>query len=503
MKGAFRSAFIITLFTLAGQLVLFVSQIISAAIFGAGSDMDAFLAANTLPQYIITVLLGSLGFVFIPVFIDYKVKGKEDQAYGLAVRLFNTCILVLGIITILGIIFAEPLLQLTAPGLSPHSKEIAVRVAIITWPTILATGAFGLLSSIYQAEKRFNWQAGVPLIGAVVNLTLLLLLARWLGVIGLAIAASSSIIIQVFLLLKILIVPGRYKFALNWKDPGLVQVFRLALPLITVAFLTKFTPIIDRFLASGLKEGSISHLNYAFKIASVAAALISMGGATVIFPKMSLDVSNNDLNELRRTMSFGLRIMWLIIAPIVTIGFSLALPMIIVLLKHGEFTYDDSVIVSDILKIYLIALISMCLGSITGKGFYALKDTKTIAVFGIIESFAYAIYTIYLAQWLGVIGIAIGYAIYFNVSLIWQLLILNNRTGKKGDYLIVKSFSKTIFAALAGGAFSYLITVFISMPMIQLIAGGIIGLVVYLTALLLIGSEELKIIRDMVSSKKI
>lgn len=285
MKNAFRSALIITLFTFLSQIVVFVSQIIVAAFFGANAEMDAFLAANTLPQYIITVLLGSLGFVFIPVFIDYKEKGNMEEANKLATSLFNNCLVFLGVITIIGILFAKPLLQLTAPGLNESSLNIGVKVAIITWPTILATGAFSLLSNIYQAEKKFGWQAAVPFIGAVINLLLLLLLCRWLGVVGLAIAATSSIVIQVVLLLKIIITPAKYKFNLNWKDESIQQVFRLALPLILVTFLTKFTPLIERYLASELSEGSISHLNYAFKIAGVITVLISVGGTTVIFPK--------------------------------------------------------------------------------------------------------------------------------------------------------------------------------------------------------------------------
>jgi putative peptidoglycan lipid II flippase len=501
MKNAFRSAVIITLFTFSGQIVLFIAQMVTAAIFGANTEMDAFLAANTLPQYIISVLLGSLGFVFIPFFIDYKAKGSEEKAYQLAISLFNNCILFLLVITILGIIFAKPLLQLTAPGLSPHALEVGVRIAIITWPTIIATGALSLLSSIYQAEKRFNWQAAVPFIGAIVNLVLLLFLARTFGVIGLAIASTCGVVVQVFMLLRIIANRGKYKFALNWQDTGVHQIFKLVAPLIFVAIVTKFTPVIDRYLASGLQEGSISHLNYAFKITAIISVLISTGGATVIFPKMALDASNSDLSALRSTMSFGLRIMWLIIAPVITIGISLSLPVVIILFNRGEFTDADSVAVATLFKIYLIALIAMGLGNVTGKGFYVLKDTKTLAIFGVIETIAYAIYTIFLTKWLGVIGIAIGYVIYFNISLIWQLLILKYKTGGKGVGAIARSFIKTFFAALSGGILAYFVTLCIHNVLLQFVIGGAAGFLSYISILYLLGSQEIEIIKNIIRFK--
>jgi putative peptidoglycan lipid II flippase len=504
MKHAFRSVLIITIFTFSSQLILFLGQIIAAAIFGADSEMDAFLAASTLPQYMISVLLGSLGFVFIPFFIDYKSAGKEVEAYRLAVTLFNNCILFLAIISVLGIIFARPLLILTAPGLSPEALEVGVKVAIITWPTILATGALSLLASIYQAEKKFRWQAVVPFIGALTNVLLLIILAPSMGILALALATTCGVVIQVILLLRVITKEGKYQFVLNWKDGGLREIVRLTIPLVLVAVVTKFTPVIDRYLASGLSEGSISHLNFAFKVITIISVLISTGASTVIFPKMASDVSSGDLSSLRNTMSFGIRLMCVIIAPVIAIGISLSSQVINILFYRGEFTATDSEAVAVLLNIYLIALIAMCLGNITGKGFYALKQTKTLAIFGAIEAAAYVIYTFFLTRWLGVIGIAIGYVIYFNVSLAWQVIILKFKIGGKGSGgTVIKSFGKTIIAALAGGVVTQLVIKLTSITFVQVIAGGLAGLLTYTVVLQLLRSPEIGVIKEMIFGKLI
>ena len=502
MKDAFRSAFLVTIFTFSAQLVLFVAQIISAALFGASAEMDAFLAANTIPQYIVTVLLGSLGFVFIPFFVDFKAKGNEEKAYDLAVILFNNCIFFLTAITIIGVLFTRPLLQVIAPGLSPEALDLGVKVGIVSWPSILATGTLSLLSSIYQAEKKFSWQAAVPFIGAILTLILLIFLGPSLGVIGFAIATTLGAFLQVVLLLKTILKRGNYSFKLGWGDHNLRHVAYLAAPLIFVSLITKFTPVIDRYLASDLPEGSISHLNYAFKIITTLALMISVGGTTVIFPKMASNVSGSDLSGLRATISMGLRTMWLIVAPIVAIGISLSLPLIITLFNYGEFKVSDSLTVANLLKVYIVALVPICLGNITNKGFYVLRDSKTLAIMGPIEVLTYAAYTFYLTKWLGIAGIAVGYVLYFNLSLFWQLIILNLKTGSKNGRTIIKSFSKTFLAAGIAGLLTYGVTLFTSATILQLILGGATGLTSYLVVLQILGSSEIKMIRETLFHRK-
>lgn len=501
MKNALRSALIVSLLTLAGHLVLFCIQIATAAFFGASGDMDAYLAASTLPSYIVTVLFGSIGFVFIPFFINYKSKNIEHKAYELALNLLNVCLLILGVITLLGILFARPILQLTAPGLGPQSINLAVKVAVVTWPTILVSGPVYLLASIYQAEKKFFWQAVVPLVGAVANLVLLFLVVQRMGVVGLALATTFGVVVQVFLLTKILTSKVKYKPKIDWHSSDLRELFRVALPMISVAIVTKSTPIIDRYFASNFNTGSISHLNYAYKIATVVAALISIGGSTVIFPRMALDVANNNINGLRSTISQGVRLMWAMIAPVVMIGTSLAMPAVSIFLKRGEFGASDVVAVADILKIYLFAVIGMALGNVTTKGFYALKETKILAMIGFFEALAYGVYTYFLARYFGVIGIAAGCVLYFTISIIWQFWVLNLKTGGYRGAVLIGSFLRTSFSAGLAGLTSYSISLFSGDNFIKILSGGLLGVICYLGFLKLSSSQELELILNLFKKK--
>ena len=492
LKRLIRPTIIITLLTLAGQGVGFVTQMAIAASFGARADMDAFLAANTLPQYITAVFLTPLSVVFIPVFIDYMTTGREAEAWQVASRVISLFMLVLGGIAAIGMFFASNLLRLTTPGLSPSSLQLASLLAIINWPTIVVTGLASLLAGIYQAQGRFSWPAIATVLGALLNLSLVVFLARSFGVIGLAIAAATNICLQSILLLPVLFRRAQYRFTLNLDHSGVRQVLSLIWPLILSNLLICGTPIIDRYLASGLEEGTISHLGYAFKLYGVLAILISTGLTKVLFPRMAINIVKSGLLSMRHTVSQGLRFMWLIITPVICVGTVLALPLVTILFQRGQFNNADTRAVAGLFQIYLLALAGACLGNITTGGLYVLKETRIVAIIASLETLGYILYTPLLTRLLGAPGVALSYVIYFSPGLVWSTILIRYKTGNTGGRTVLVSFLRTGLAALLGGAAAWGMMRSTSNVWIQLVFGGVSGLLVYATGLWILKSSEIR-----------
>ena len=262
--------------------------------------------------------------------------------------------------------------------------------------------------------------------------------------------------------------------------------------------ITKATPLVDRYLASEFHPGSISHLNYAFKIVTVIAALVSIGLSTVIFPRMAQDVAQSNLTALRSTLSHGLRLMWILTAPIISIGFSLALPIVILLFKRGAFNDADVQVVTGLLRIYVFGVFGMALGNVTSKGFYVLKDTRTLALVGIFEAVSYVVYTVLMTKYLGLQGIAIGCVIYCTVAVVWQVVVLNFKTGGHSGRVVVVSYLKTAFAALLAGIVSYFISLSSLDNIPKIALGSFLGMVSYMIVLKIVRSEELNLIWELV-----
>jgi putative peptidoglycan lipid II flippase len=492
-EGLARSTVIVYLASLAAQAVGVVTQIVVAKLFGARAEMDAFLAACTLPQYLITVLTASLGAVFIPVFVEYTRKGQTEEAWRIARGLLNQCVAFLACLVIFGLLFARPLLKWTTPGLTGATMDLAVRVALVTWPCILATGVMSLLVGLYQAQEYFTRSVMVPLLGSVVNLALIPILATKWGVAGLAAAGTLSVFFQVFMLLPILR-RSQFSFTFAWDHPGIRSVWHLLWPLLLSNVLIRWTPVVERYLASGLPEGSIAHLGYAFKLLTYLTVFVSAGIGTTFFPRLASSAANADPGELRHTLALGLRLIWLMVAPVIAVGIVLSLPLVSALLQRGRFLPADAQSVAHLLVLYLPALAAMSLGSVTGRAFYAIKATRFIAGMGVIEAILYVAYTVLLARSWAASGIVLGYVLYFSLSLLWQLPFLWLRTGRTGGRTTIISFSKTALAALAAGMAAWAAARGSAHPWTQLALGSSAGLTAYAATLLAVRSSELRLL---------
>ena len=131
MRDLVRPAVVVTVLAIAGQVVGFATQVVIAGAFGARPDMDAFLAASTLPQYVVSVLLNALVVVFVPVFLDYEVGASDDEAWQVASTVIVLSGALLALLALAGLLFADVLLRLTTPGLSPPSTRTFAMTTVI------------------------------------------------------------------------------------------------------------------------------------------------------------------------------------------------------------------------------------------------------------------------------------------------------------------------------------------------------------------------------------
>jgi len=481
----------ITVFSVLSPFITFLTQVIIASYFGATVLMDAFLAGVTLPMYVVAVVLGSAVSVFIPLFVGKLAVDQEKAAWQLATSVLSFTLLSTSALALGGIIFAEPLLRMTTPGLAGEAMRVAVSVARITWLSVPAFALTAFLTGIYQSRGRFVWSSAVPVIGTLLNLALLPFLIPFAGISGVAASATISMVLQLLLLLPVL--KGRFSgFSTVLFDSGLMEMARLTYPMVLLGILTKCTPIVERHLASGMGQGSISHLGYAFRLMTTSAFLISTGITTVAFPRMALQSALTNVKGLWQTISGSFRMMFLVVAPTITLGAALALPLVSALFERGKFTASDSLAVSGLLRIYLLALVATTLGNISCRAFYAIKDTRTLSIFGTVETLAYVVYTSILASRFGVQGIAWGYAMYFGIAICWHFAILKYRFGR-GDTGIYRAFGLSTACAIAAGLAAWFVKGLLPGAWLQLGGGIAAGALVYIAALKLLKSEDLEL----------
>src|SRR5919202_5108284 len=79
------------------------------AYFGLSKDLDAFWAANVIPESLFNLIVaGAITSAFIPVFTSYLAKERENEAWHVASSVINAMLLLL--------VTASAALWLTAPA---------------------------------------------------------------------------------------------------------------------------------------------------------------------------------------------------------------------------------------------------------------------------------------------------------------------------------------------------------------------------------------------------
>jgi len=164
VRRLLSSTLLVTGFSFLGVVLQFALQVVLASKFGAGQEMDAYLAATAIPTWISSVYVGALGFAYLPVFVERLTSGRVREAWGMTSRLFDLTVLALGLVSLSGISLAGQIMHLTAPGFAPGMLLLSASLARILWAAIPFTGAATLFAALYQSQNRFGWPAAGPLL---------------------------------------------------------------------------------------------------------------------------------------------------------------------------------------------------------------------------------------------------------------------------------------------------------------------------------------------------
>lgn len=493
MRRLFRPTLFITAFNLATLLVSFVAQVIIAATFGARWQMDAYLAAFLLPSVASAVLVGSIGFVFIPIFVRQRSSEGQQQAWLVASAVFNLALIVFGVLTVVGVVARRPLLALVAPGLDAATLDLACSLAVILWPTLLFSGLSAILIGLNQAEEKFVWQAFVPLAGAGFQLAVIVLWGHRLGIVALAVAALAAGVMQLALLVPGMLGPERYRLRASLVSPGVKALISDVVPVMGSRVFSDATSVVDRYLASLLVVGSIAKLNYASRIPVLALSLFSAAIAVTIFPLMSRAVAQDDMGEFRRTFSAGTRYTWLFYLPLVVVMSIMAKALVGTLFERGQFLPADTAIVAALLPWYVVSMSARALGNISSRALYALKQARLMAALNVASTVLYVGAAFALVRTMGIVGIPIAAVItdwlFYGVhcAVIWAV------TGRVVEPDLLTGVARITVAGLVGGGATWLVqsAVGTSYP-VQLLLGGFGGLLAYAGVLRLLGAPEIK-----------
>lgn len=463
-----RSAGVMTVATLASRVLGLVRDNVLARFFGAGDAMDAFNVASRIPNLVRDLFAeGAMSAAFVPTFTRHLTQHGKAHAWRLGSNVINALIVVTGIIVTLGILFAGPLARLYAEGFA-NEPDGAAKLALTTdltqilFPFLLLVAVAVAQAGMLNSLRRFFIPALSPAMYNVAVIASAFLLVPYCPALGLdpiagiAIGAVVGGLMQIVVQWPSLRAEGfRYRPVLDFKDPGLREVLLLMGPGTIGVAAAQVNLFVNTWLASSQGEGAVSWLNYAFRLMYLPIGLFGVSIATAAIPDIARHAARDAFDDMRRTISSGLRMMLMLSVP-ATVGLIvLASPIIALILEYGEFSEADTAATAAALMAYAPGLLGYSAVKIASPSFYALRDARTPVTVSLVTIGVNLALNLTLVRVMGFVGLALGtgLAAVINASLL--LILLSRRIGGIDGTRVLVAFLKITLASLVMAVVAY------------------------------------------------
>ena len=472
-----RSAGVFGLATITSRILGLAREQVMAYYFGAGDANDAFRVASRIPNLVRDLFAeGAMSAAFVPTYTRTLTLEGRERSWQLANSVINALLIVTGVIVVLAIVFAEPLVRIYASNFSevPGKLELTIYLARIVSPflTLVAIAAvlMGMLNSLGHFFVPALSPAMFNVAGILMAVTLIPLAPR-LGVQPITIVAIGTLVGglgQLAIQWPPLRKEGfRYRPILNLKDPSLHRVLLLMGPGTIGMAATQINVFVNTWLATGQGTGAVSWLEFAFRLMYLPIGLFGVSIGTAATPAISRMVAEKDFARIRTTLANGLGLMFLLNLP-ATVGLMLlAHPIIALIFERGRFTPADTAATAAALQLYAIGLTGYSVVRIISPTFYALGHSRIPVMVSAGSVFVNIVLNVSLVNMMGYRGLALGTSITAIINAGTQLFLLRRFTHGIEGARIAASLARVAVASIVMG----IITIAAANTMTRIVPG--------------------------------
>src|ERR671932_1751367 len=223
----------------------------------------------------------------------------------------------------------------SVPGLAP-----------IVWNLIIIGSLVGLTPAFHGDDRVYAYAIGV-LLGTIVQFLLPLPWLRGRG--------------------------GRFTLNFEWRNPYVLRVLKLMLPVTIALGLINFDALINSIFGTLVNDQAPSAIDKAFRIYMLPQGLFSVAIATILFPTLSRFAARGALDDLRATMANGLRQILMLLIPSAALMAVLAAPITRLVYQRGAFDGAATDLVSQAMWVWALSLPANGISLLFSRTFFSLQ----------------------------------------------------------------------------------------------------------------------------------
>jgi putative peptidoglycan lipid II flippase len=453
-KQIVRAAGVLGFATVLSRIMGMVRDMVVSRLFGAGFATDAFFAAFMIPNMLRRFFAeGALTSAFVPTFSETLSNEGEDEARKLTKTCFTLLLVVMAAVTAAGILFSPAIVSVMFPGFAkePSKLELTVLLNRIMFPYIFFISLVALCMGILNTLRHFF----TPAISTVfLNLSMIgcavFLHDRFhVPIVSLALGVLAGGALQLILQLPALYSRGYgLGFRFDFRNPAVKRITLLMVPSVFGVGVYYLNLTVSNILASLLPQGSVSYLYYAQRLFEFPQGIFTVSVAQAVLPSMSRQAAAGDMEALKDSLTFGLKLTLFITIPAMAGLMVASTPIFSLLFMGGAFGYDKAVKSSEALFYYSMGLSVIALVRVLVPAFYAMKDTRTPVVTAFFAFLLNLGFSLLLMRPLLHGGLALATTLSAVGNLALLLWFLRKKIGRFGGRAVFVSGAKAAVASV-------------------------------------------------------
>jgi putative peptidoglycan lipid II flippase len=405
---ALAAAFLVVA-TAGSRILGLIREIVMVSYLGMGEEMGGFTVAMKVPNLVRTLLADTaLSAAFIPVFSSLLEKERRREAWQVAFTVTVASTVALGVITVLGMVFAPEVIRVVAPTWTedhPALVSWTVDLMRIMFPTVVVMGLAGVFMGILNSYNHFTMPAVAPIVWNIIIIAVVAIFSGRYGFQALAWGVMLGTIAE--LLLQVPPVwkrrwrrgvdprdkePGEgaltaagasaaaraavstadeapgtaaapvasaaaggaaagvtapavaSPWRMAWRNPEVRQVWVLLGPVILSLGIINFNSFIGTIVATLIGPEAPAYIDKAFRLFQLPQGMFAIAIGTVLFPALSRHGAAGRMAEFRDDLSLGLRQIFFVTLPFAAFFSVLAVPTVRLIYEHGAVVGDEAAI---------------------------------------------------------------------------------------------------------------------------------------------------------------
>lgn len=429
-----------------------------ASRFGAGASTDAFFVAARIPLGLLAIVMVGANQVLVPMFSTWMAqKPVREQNRLMSLVLVGTALLAAAFAAAAWIV-AGPLMRVSAPGLSAEHAALAASVARVMFLLIPLVSLAEVLRALLNARAAFAVPAGMNVVMNGLAAALVVVVAgadvhvvAWAYVVG---AAAQLLLVAAMSLRR----GFRFVPSVALADPEIRATGRLAGRPLFGAGLNPVARLCEQFVVSFLPSGSITILNYGYRLISAIGGSVFFRSVMVtLLPRLTRATARREAVESDRMTALGVRMMLVVSLPLTAFMAVLSKPFVRALFQRGNFSPADASLLGAVLAVYAASLVGSALQRAMLAPFYARLDTWVPlrnTIYGVVANIALLGVTVLPFRdrpRTAVLGVAVAYSLAQYVNLVHAWLNLRRTlprpfagTGRLAAHLTLASAASAV-----------------------------------------------------------